>query len=190
MEQFKEIDVTIEGIGEGLLMHSPTGMLDEPTTKKNPAKQYDAEKDAEAVTYRNKQGNLYIPSRAVKGCILNASGWYKFGKRSAKPILAGGIRIEPSDVELIDKKGKVITKYEIDRRTVVIQRQRIVRARPLIREWRAKFKIIYDPTLIQETEIIHEILKESGKRIGLLDNRPQKYGDNGLFVVEKFLPKK
>ncbi len=31
-----------------------------------------------------------------------------------------------------------------------------------------------------------EILEEAGQRVGLLDNRPQKYGENGCFKVTKW----
>jgi len=189
MVKFKKINVVLEGEGEGLLMHSAQAMVDEPTAKKNPAKQYDQKEEAEKVAYRNKEGFLVIPSRCIKAALLNAASWYKFGKKSAKPILAGGTRIEPAQVVLTDKKGKKLKDYEIDLRPVVVQRARIIRARPLIQNWKLSFDIIYNADMIIDTGIISQILEEAGQRVGLLDNRPQKYGENGLFKVVKFLPK-
>lgn len=185
----KKIKVEIEGTGAGILMHSAEAMEQE-SAKKNPTKQYDNVKEAEAVAYRNKDGNLYIPSRCVKACILNGCSWYKFGKKSAKPIIAGCTRVEPGKVVLKDKRNKPIKKYEIDLRPVVVQRARIMRARPLIENWKAEFEIVYDERMILQTDIIRSVLEEAGQRIGLLDNRPQKYGENGTFKVNKFLPSK
>jgi len=184
----KQIEIEIEGTGEGLLMHSAQGMVQQ-TAQKNPAKNYDAKKDAEKVAYRTKKGELYIPSRCMKACLLNAASWYKFGKNSAKAILAGCTRIEEPEIVLLDKKNKPIKDYEIDLRPVVVQRARIIRSRPIIKEWKIKFTLLYNEGLISDTTIINKILEESGQRIGLLDNRPQKYGENGTFKVNKFLPK-
>ena len=100
--------------------------------------------------------------------------------------MAGCSRIEPYQVLLLDSKGKVLKVYEIDRRPVVVQRARIMRARPRVDEWKLKFNIIYNEELIGDTELLKSILEESGQRIGLLDNRPQKYGENGTFEVTKW----
>lgn len=186
----KKIEIEIRGNGEGLLMHSAANM-EAQTMKKNPAKQYDPKKDAENVAYRNKKGQLIVPSRCLKAAILNGAAWHKFGKNSAKPIIAGCTRIEPTELVLLDEKGKPITKYEIDRRPVVIQRSRIIRSRPLIKKWKIKFDLIYNEDVIGDPMVIHKILEEAGLRVGILDNRPHgSYGENGTFDVTKFLPKK
>ena len=72
-------------------------------------------------------------------------------------------------------------------RPVVVQRSRIIRARPKIENWELSFDIIFNDELIGEPDLIRQILEEAGQRIGLLDNRPQKYGENGTFRVKKFL---
>ena len=169
-------------------MHSAAGMQ-APTAKSNPTKQYDPETEAEKVVYKNKKGELYVPSRCIKAAILNAAAWHKFGKKSAKPIIAGCTRVEPIEVILKDK-GKVLKKYEIDARPVVVQRNRIIRYRPKIEDWTLSFKIVYNEEIIADTGIIKQVLEEAGQRIGLLDNRPQKYGEHGTFTVTKFVPKK
>jgi len=183
----KKINVVLKGTGEGILMHSAKGMVQETVTK-NPAKKYDSKTDAEMASYRTEKGELMVPARCLKACILNAASWYKFGKKSAKPIIAGCTRIEPREIVLRNNKGKALTEYEIDMRTVVIQQSRIVRSRPLIKEWMLEFDLIYDDSIIGDTNVIQQIIEESGKRIGLLDNRPQTYGENGTFELVKFLP--
>ncbi len=179
----KCVNATIIGTSP-LLMHSAQAM-EQQGMKKNPAKQYDHKAYAERVAYRKKNKELYIPSRAIKRCMINAAGFHKFGKRSAKKIIGGCVRIDPIEVGLGTKV------YEIDLRPVVIQQARIIRARPRLDKWKVKFDIIYDDEVIKEPEVILRILEDAGKRVGLLDNRPDKYGENGTFSVEKFgIPKK
>ena len=94
------------------------------------------------------------------------------------------IKIEPKDVPILSENGKQVMDYEIDLRTVVVQRQRIVRARPRIDKWKLKFKIIYDPTELH-LDMLETIISEAGRRVGLLDYRPQKSGDCGTFDLVK-----
>ena len=91
--------------------------------------------------------------------------------------------ISDSEILLLNSKDKPLTKYEIDLRPVVIQKARIIRARPRLDEWRLKFTIVYNDNIISDTEVLNRILEESGQRIGLLDFRPQKYGDCGTFKI-------
>lgn len=185
----KKMEVVIEGTAP-LLMHSAEGM-EEQKAKSNPAMNYDAKLDAEKVAYRDAQGNLFVPARCVKASILNAASWFKFGKKSAKPIIAGCTRVEPYDIVLTDAKGKALKDYAIDKRPVVVQRARIIRARPRIDEWQLKFNLIYNEEMIGNAiDLVKQIIEEAGQRIGLLDNRPQKYGENGTFKVVKFVPTK
>jgi len=172
-----------------LLVHSAAGMA-MPGAKKNPTKHYDPTIDAEKVAYRTEKGDLFVPGRCIKACFINGASWRKFGNKSAKPIVAGCTRIEPYEVLLTNHKGKVLKKYEIDIRPVVVQKARIMRSRPRIDEWKLKFNIVYNDEIIGDAEVLKEIMEEAGQRIGLLDNRPQRYGENGTFKLTGWKPKK
>ncbi len=180
----KKIQVELEG-ETPIMMHSAHNM-GKSTPKKNPTKEYDDEEEAEKVAYRTKKGELYLPSRCMKACFVNGASWYKFGNRGAKSIVAGCTKIEPYEILFLDDKNKIVKDYEIDLRPVVIQRARIMRARPKLDYWKVKFTIVYNDEIIKDTDILKKILAESGQRIGLLDNRPQKTGENGTFKVNKF----
>ena len=186
----KKIEITLKGTGEGILMNSAQNM--DGTRVKQKIQEYVKEDEAEKVAYKNDKGQLIIPARCMKACILSAASWYKIGKQSMKPILAGTTRLNPSDIVLLDAKGKPMKKYAIDTRPVVVGRARVLRHRPYIKDWTVKFEILYDEDYIgaEALENLHVILKEAGKRVGVLDNRPQKYGSNGCFDVVKYLPKK
>lgn len=176
----KTIKVEIKGITP-LLMNNPSSMIEEATEKiKSKTGSADLKKDAEKLLYKNSKGNLYIPAEAIKGTIIGAASYKKIGKYSAKPIVAAAVFISPQEVSLNTKK------YELDIRTVVIQRNRVVKARPKIENWKAEFQIKYNEKLIGNAEIIKTILTEAGERVGLLDFRPQKYGSFGMFEISKW----
>lgn len=179
----KDVEVEITGTTP-LLMNSPKAMIEAMTkTARKTTQQYDPKEEAEKVAYRKDDKELYIPAEAIKGTIVGASSYKKFGKYSARPIIAGGVMISPQQIGLGTKK------YDIDLRTVVIQKARVVKARPTLKEWKVKFTLSYDETLIAGSEMIKPILEEAGKRVGILDFRPAKLGNFGMFEVTQWKEK-
>lgn len=174
----KKIKVEIEGISP-LMMTNPKSML----TKKEvtgTTEKYDINEQAENYLYKS-DGKLYIPCESIKGCIIDASSYKKIGKYSAKPIIAGAINITPAQIILNTNK------YEIDYRTVVLQRRnRIPCARPVIKDWKVSFDLNYNEKLISNPTIIKSILEEGGERVGILAFRPAKLGSFGMFKVTKW----
>ena len=177
----KKINVEITGVTP-LLMNSPKSMIDENISKKlqTKTKEYDLEKEAKKLAYVNSKGELYVPAEAIKGALINASSFKKIGKYAAKSIIAGGVFIMQPEISLKTKK------YNLDVRTVVIQRARVVKARPKIDKWKLNFELQYNENMIGNGKIIKTILQEAGQRIGLLDFRPQKHGSFGMFEVTKW----
>jgi hypothetical protein len=179
----RTITVTVEGLEPGLLMNSPKSMMLEKKTKKRgeiPSR----EEDAEIRTYRMKTGELYIPNTWFKGTLLNSAAAYKIGKKSAVPYVAGTVKVWPPMIPL------GTDEFEIDTRPVVVQRSRIVRARPHLAEWSATFTLIYNPTYNINPEWLRQVLKEAGERVGIGDFRPQHRGDFGRFVITGWQPHK
>lgn len=181
----RKVNVEIEGTTP-LLMNNPQVMIEqslgekETTPGQKTRSRKDMEKEADKLAYKMKDGTLYIPSEAIKGTILNASSWKKIGKYSAKQILAGAVRIYPEQISL----GKKSYTYDI--RTVVVQRNRVVKLRPRVEKWKAKFELWYDEQLVANADLIKPILEEAGRRVGILDFRPQNKGIFGCFKVNKF----
>lgn len=174
----KRIEVEIEGITP-LLMNSPKAMLNPQPAVKQARKKYDPKEEAEKVAYRNSKGKLFVPRAAIKGALINGGNYKKFGKFAAKPLLAGGVRIKETEIILDNQK------YEIDARTVVIKKQRVVKWRPRINNWKLNFVLIYNDVTVP-AEGIKMCLEGAGEKVGLLDFRPQKLGEFGMFKVNKF----
>jgi len=177
----KTINVELTGITP-LLMNSPKSMLEDNLMKKmkQTTKDYDHKKEADKLAYKTDKGELYIPAECIRACLIGASSFKKIGKYAAKSIIAGGVFIATPEILLGTKK------YDLDIRTVVIQRARVVKARPMIKNWKVNFGITYNENLIGNADIIKQILIEAGQRVGLLDFRPQKMGSFGMFEVTKW----
>ena len=179
----KTIKVTLEGTSPLLMnRYNVDRELQRMKGIRNLNKTYDSKIEAEQAAYWTTSGKkeLCIPANCLYTALLGASSFHKIGKRSAKGILAGSIRIKPDEIKL----GTAV--YEIDTRPVVIARQRVLKSRAKLSEWKATFEIAYNEKLITTTTVIKDILEEAGERVGLLDFRPQKGGWFGTFKITKF----
>jgi len=183
----KTIDV--EFVGETPLLMNNIGdramaQMEKGRTGKKFSDIPSPEDEAEDSAYRNAKGELIIPARCVKACIIGASSWFKIGRRSMKQLVAGSIRVEPFEIPLGTKK------YKIDARPVTIgQGNRVIRHRPKLDKWKLSFKILYNDEIFSTKEslqVLKKVIEEAGVRCGLLDNRPAKYGDNGIFKLTRF----
>ena len=179
----KTIKVSIEGTSPLLMnRYNVERELQRMKGIRNLNKSYDSEVEAEQAAYWTTSGKkeLCIPANCLYTSLLNASSFHKIGKRSAKGILAGSIRVLPDEIKL------GTSKYEIDTRPVVIARSRVLKSRAKLNTWKCSFDLAYNEKLITSPQVIKEILSEAGERVGLLDFRPQKGGWFGTFKITKF----
>jgi hypothetical protein len=176
MPMTEEYFVKITGT-KPLLMHNPTDLGSKPKLRRG--EHLDPEAEAERYLYRDAKGQICIPAFNVKACIREAGRNYKVsGRRSTfASMIRAGLKISPDFIPLIYRNNWVV-----DYRPVVVQRQRIMRARPRFDDWSLEFQIEnVDPTVIHR-DTLYKILLDAGKYYGLGDFRPEF----GLFEVEKF----
>jgi len=169
---------TIKIVGiRPLLMHAPTGLGDKPRRRRG--EHLDPKVEAESYLYKDAEGNIVIPAVNIKACIRDAGANYKVsGRRSTfKSMIKAGIDIKPFPYVPLQHNG-----WEVDIRPVVVQRNRILRARPRFDKWVLEFDIVNkDPTVIHK-ETLKKILVDAGRYYGLGDFRPEF----GLFRVTRF----
>jgi hypothetical protein len=165
-------------VGEGpLLTHNPAAMSNKTGDAKRGSRIPSAELEAENGAYRLEDGTLGIKGESFVGAIAGksgAAGAFKTKNRGTMKSRLTHISCVEELVPLVHAKtGEPIRDYIIDQRPVVVQKSRIIRARPLINDWSATFTIQYDPQLVAEPLIILEILSDAGRRIGVGDYRPR-----------------
>jgi hypothetical protein len=140
------------------------------------------EVEAEAGAYRLPDGCCAIKGEAFVGSLLAAASAFKGAKRTTMKSVLAHVSVLEELVPLRRRDGSPIRDYVIDRRPVVVQRARIMRARPRYDEWSAEFTIEFDPLLVREPKLIADIMQDAGSRIGVAENRPK----NGRFQVREY----
>lgn len=128
-----------------------------------------------------KNGRVVLPSECVEGMLV-ATGRKR---RLGNSILAG---VYCTDDAILEYDGpEDITELwgREDFRLIVgvnVQRQRVMRTRPIFREWAATIEVAFDPSVINADDL-KELLVIGGQYVGLCDWRP-KFGRFKAEVVE------
>ena len=174
----KRIRLKIKGTSP-LLMHRYPLEEDNGKAKKK-GQEYDPKEDAEKALYKDEKG-AYVPGVMLKACFREAGKNFKNGKSSYKDTVLSSVFVEEQKIYLKDKK----TYDEIDRRAVVVQRNRVVRSRPKFNNWEIETTLRYNDDRITEDKI-RQIVEEAGITKGLGDYRPAKGGEFGTFEIDTF----
>lgn len=131
--------------------------------------------------YINGDGCPVVPGECIERCLVEAAKKSKLGKLFTSAVLCDGNwpldYKGPKEPDLLASDPNFC-----DRRSVVIQRNRIVRTRPIFRKWELAFTVHYLPNEL-EKEQLTQAVDVGGRLIGLLDYRP-KYGRFELVSVE------
>jgi len=177
----KKIQIKVEGIGAGLLMHRFPVTEEDVTIKARNRKR--TEDDVNSYLYLDEKNRLVQPAIHFIAAMKRAGAKFQIpgqGKSTYKNLIGSGVvTIEP---DMILHESQV---WEPNRQAVSVQQSRVVRTRPLLKKWLLSFTIVYDEGEIKK-DVIKEILDYAGRRVGIGDFRPEKGGSFGKFFVSKF----
>ena len=148
----------------------------EENGSKKTKKVYEPKDEAEIRLFKNKDGVIFEPSSHVEGSIIKAALNFKYDKRkSYTEFIKSGVFVTQDEIPHSFQDWKIFSC------PVVIQRQRIIRSRPMFNKWKLEFEIeIFNENI--DTKTLKEIFVYAGRFIGIGDYRPRY----GRFVVEKF----
>ena len=172
--------VTLEGTSD-LLFHRWN--VESVAEKSKAAKGSKSKKtdDVESYVYRNDKRELCIPGEYLRGAIINAA---KFRQDPRSPRKSAMDLFKASIVSLTDLATLGKTEWDyLDQRRVQVQRNGITRSRPaILKGWKAQFQLMVNIPEYVPQDILHEVINNAGRLIGLGDFRPSY----GRFVVVKF----
>lgn len=177
--------VVLEGLEPGILLHSPCGMGGVKSTKKSIPT---PEEEAASYLYWTKdKKSIAFPAENIRRTMVVASKGLKSPqnrKMALGPLIAGGVDILPFMIPFGTKE------YEIDSRRVVIQRQGVIRSRPLLYPWTLEFQVKWETGDLGQgkdfTEIVLQtLLEKMGTSVGFGDFRPACGGRFGRFLVKE-----
>lgn len=160
----QEFEVTIKGTAP-LLQNRFNPENAKGSKKKGSV--YDDNEFVQNALYLDAKGRIVQPVMHLEAALIKAAVNFKFeGKLTFKDLFKAGIFIEPF---MIPHRYQ---DFEVDLRSVVVNRARIMRARPMIPKWELTFKIQCIEERITPA-ILKEILTEAGTFYGIGDNRPR-----------------
>jgi hypothetical protein len=141
---------------------------------------------AEQACYRDGEDFCYFPGQAIARLLREAGSSHKQrgSRRSVKYLVPAAVIVPDDAIHILDAEGKKVDDFEVDSRPVTIPatKGRIMRHRPRWDEWTATFALDIDDTVLPE-ELIHQLLEEGGRRIGIGDYRPESGGPFGRFSI-------
>jgi hypothetical protein len=179
----RQIRATIEGLEPGLLMHNIAGMKQNRGGAKKAIPTPQEEALASLYWLDPEHSSLSIPADNLHASFLRAAPKYKIGKQTLTGIISSALHIGPEQISLNTKD------YQIDIRSVVVQKNRIFRARAKVFPWSATFSIFFDEDwlgLDVMEQTFPELIKTAGKLIGVLDYRPEKKGRFGTYRLVRY----
>jgi hypothetical protein len=180
---YKTLNFKITGVAP-LLMHN--GQLADPANefsknmRKISSKRDKTEADFEELAHLEWLGSLYLsggkpclPGEILEAAFVAAAKKQKKGKQAqagifcpdSYPLVYDGAR-NPQEL-WADKQYQ----YKVGAR---VQQNRVMRTRPIFRDWSCKIQVQYDDSLLNEEEVKH-IVRVTGEIVGVGDWRP-KYG--------------
>ncbi len=127
--------------------------------------------------YLNDKGRVIIPGHGLEAALNSAGKLNKLGKRINETTFCEDALLDydgPKNLDSLFADGNFTLTVP-----VTVQRQKVMRTRPIFRKWGAKIVIIYDSDRIDEGDVI-ETAKNCGRVTGMFEWRPR----NGRFEVE------
>lgn len=138
---------------------------------------------AQSKLYLDLDGDPCIPQPNIFRAILDAGKYFKAGKSK---VTTQKTSLIPSCVDIEGVSFKIQHKepWTIDTRPVRIPATggRILCHRPCFHDWKLKFEIVLDTTVLG-VKLIREIVDKCGRAVGLGDFRPDCKGPFGKFKV-------
>jgi len=168
-------------------MQSNPASMDQATNSNLSVKKkvYDDKEEAAARCYKH-DGNYVHPSASIRRALITAVTGKRFGKVAARNVISSSVFPSEDFMVICNGDGKPATHYEIDKRSVVIQKSRIMRCRPKFMIWSIMLPLDLDLdgiTLHQVTEG----LNMAGRNIGLGELRPDPSdGKKGVGTYGRF----
>ncbi len=185
------VNVSVEGIAPLMQHRFPLpDFADMSKGGKKKTGEVDYSQEWREYLYATSEGEVYQPATHFDGALVKASAGYKIqgarGKTYAQ-LFKGNVFVSPDAIlhgvkvpESLDTDGD--KRLYLDIRPVVIQRARVVRARPTFKPgWKLEFEITVLDDQIPHN-VLNEVLSLAGRTVGIGDFRPRF----GRFMTTKF----
>lgn len=137
--------------------------------------------DVESYVYRNDQGELCLPGEYVRQAVIHAA---KFRQDPRSPRKSAMDLFKAAVVNLTPLSTLGVPTWDyLHACRVQVQRNGVTRTRPAIKMgWEAEFQFMVNLPEYVSADLLHDVLTQAGKLIGVGDFRPTY----GRFLVTGF----
>jgi len=137
--------------------------------------------DVESYVYRNSANELCIPGEYLRQAVIGAA---KFRQDPRSPRKSAQDLVKAAVISLTPLASLGFTEWDYEHRCrVQVQRNGITRVRPAITAgWKASFILMVNLPEYVPPEMLHGMVNDAGRLIGLADFRPTY----GRFQVTRF----
>jgi len=133
-----------------------------------------SELEFRAGLYLSATKQVCIPSEVLESCLIEGAKKSKLGKQFKSSIaIMDESLLDYGESLTVDQLWKRAEEFA-DVRGVKVGTSRIMRTRPIFRNWRLAFDVQYNPELVNP-EQIQLAVADAGSQVGLCDYRP-KFG--------------
>lgn len=124
-----------------------------------------------------------LPGKLFKSSICVAGTTFKLGS-TLKPNLRVSFKCPFDFGDEVDPNYLVNKDMYFDNRPVVVNRARIMKARPIFPKWKANFEVQFFTDKLELSQV-RDCIELAGQIVGVGDYRPAKNGDFGTFRLVK-----
>lgn len=167
-----------------LLQNSPAAMGSGNATMQAGKKVYDDKEESAVRVYRNDRGEVIVPSLWFRSAMMKSVGARKIGKYSARAVISAGVFTVEEECLLLDAKGKVFKTWDTHKVRVVVQKNGVMRCRPMFKGWQCDLALEVDDEMLPNVDVVTQSLNLAGKLAGIGDWRPGRGGTYGRFTAE------
>lgn len=128
--------------------------------------------------YYDKDLGPYVPEKCLERLLRDAASKSKQGKA----VLSALIVTEPAKLEYKGPRDPVAmweAKTFVSRDSCGVGQQRVIRSRPIFRDWSLTFTVNFDENVLDARDV-DGFVEVGGRLVGLLDWRPK----HGRYTVE------
>ncbi len=180
--------------GPSLMMHN--GQLVDPLNdyskalKAATSKKKKTDEDHEKISRAEFQGGLYhdeevgpfVPGEWLQSAMIQGARAVKLGKQFESSVIVVDDVIKLMYSGPRDREGLWANKKFVDRSPVKVQQARVMRTRPMFKNWTISFTVeVLDNAVNRED--VEAALVRAGNYIGIGDGRPRRAGK---FVIQNF----
>ena len=124
--------------------------------------------------YYNDEIGVHIPGENVEACLREAAKIRRLGTSFKRAVMVSEISCKlrfPDEGKTLDQLEKKFLDYSFTK-SVVVSRARIMRVRPMFKEWAIECSVSFFPDVVDREQILQSA-QEAGLMVGLCDWRPR-----------------